>query len=253
MTLLVPATFRNDATIHASFLFKSLFFISFTGNLPPALYVGWSLEFEMFFYLLVALMMVRTRRATAWHDVIPVLFSLLVALGLSVAIQRALGPFRFFTSPYLIEFVLGIVAARLFIGDTIPRPVLVIVAASLAAMLIVPHTRPGAVVALVFAVLVFAAAKLSARRKSVSALERGLEKLGDASYSIYLVQVFTIPAVCKAAVRLAPAIPLDLLIAVAASITILAGYGLYRFFEMPVLTPCRRMRSAPAVPAPGRA
>jgi peptidoglycan/LPS O-acetylase OafA/YrhL len=58
--------------------------------------------------------------------------------------------------------------------------------------------------------------------------------LGNASYSIYLLQVIVLPAVGKAWLRFAPTLPPDLLVVVATVIAVLAGVAFYKFVEHPL-------------------
>ncbi len=51
LALLMPQVFRGTNWLDIHHLVTSLFFVSFTDGVPPLLYVGWSLEYEMFFYL----------------------------------------------------------------------------------------------------------------------------------------------------------------------------------------------------------
>jgi hypothetical protein len=74
-----------------------------------------------------------------------------------------------------------------------------------------------------------------------SSFEKMLARLGDASYSIYLFQVFVISAVCKLVVKLFPPFPLDALIPILTLIAVLAGYLVYIFAEKPALDLCRRI------------
>jgi peptidoglycan/LPS O-acetylase OafA/YrhL len=74
-----------------------------------------------------------------------------------------------------------------------------------------------------------------------SSFEKMLARLGDASYSIYLFQVFVFSAVCKLVVKLFPSFPLDALIPILTVIAILVGYFVYIFAEKPALDLCRRI------------
>ena len=60
IALIVPYLFENT-TANFEHLFKSLFFIPFDKNglgYFPILYVGWTLNYEMFFYLLFAIALI---------------------------------------------------------------------------------------------------------------------------------------------------------------------------------------------------
>ena len=75
----------------------------------PILVPGWTLNYEMFFYLVFGLLLVAPRQ-------IPIIllsaFSLLVALGFVVEPQNAL--LKTYTSGLLLEFVAGVFIAKAY-------------------------------------------------------------------------------------------------------------------------------------------
>jgi exopolysaccharide production protein ExoZ len=237
LTLLFPAVFKSTEWVNTESVLKSLFFIRFTDGLYPVVYVGWSLEFEMFFYLSVALLMFRA--GDAWNELL-LTFSILVVLGRNATIGHLLGHYSFFTDPLMLEFAFGVLVAKVFSGRSISKVALFAV---IGAALLVPVTDSGnrAVIAGVPATaLVFAAAHLSRARARISLFETALGRLGDASYSIYLSQIFTVSAICKLSVKFLPSIRLDALIAGSTIGTILVGFLIYILVEEPVLNLCRR-------------
>jgi exopolysaccharide production protein ExoZ len=218
----------------------------------PLIYVGWSLEFEMFFYLSVTLLMFRKRNM--WNKLL-LLFSVLVILGRSATIAHFMGNYIFFTDPLILEFIFGVLVAKL----SSDRPISIAAAGAAAvAVLCLLLTEPSnrvIVAGIPAAALVFAAAQLSRMGAKLSSFEKILQTLGDASYSIYLVQIFIVSAACKLAVNLLPSIPLDVLIFVSTTATVLTGFVVYIVVEKPALAVCRRIAAAPlarsrAIPAP---
>jgi exopolysaccharide production protein ExoZ len=81
---------------------------------------------------------------------------------------------------------------------------------------------------------VFLAARLNRNRRALSWPEGLLGRLGDASYSIYLVQVFTISGFCKIFLKLWPSMPLSFLIMIVVIATILVGWVAYMLLERPI-------------------
>ena len=149
---------------------------------------GWTLNYEMFFYLLFAL-------ALATKRLIPVLFTaigILVAVGLVWQPQAAIA--QTYTSPRLLEFAAGVGIGILFARARI---------AALSALL--PLGIAGVLLAGTFlsgtaadvplrmvssaAVVAGAVAWESARGMPV---HRSLKILGDASYSLYLTHTMTL-------------------------------------------------------------
>lgn len=63
LAVTLPATFGTPDWFTPRRILKSLAFIAFTDGEMPVVYLGWSLEYEMYFYLAVALLMARTRDA----------------------------------------------------------------------------------------------------------------------------------------------------------------------------------------------
>ena len=58
-------------------ILKSLAFIAFTDGEMPVVYLGWSLEYEMYFYLAVALLMALTR--DVWRNIVMIFSALAIS------------------------------------------------------------------------------------------------------------------------------------------------------------------------------
>lgn len=88
-------------------LLKSLLFIPFTkgsGLIQPLLFIGWSLNYEMFFYLALSIGTLFSKRSATW-----------IGAGLVIATMLACLPFagqnvlaQFYSRDIVLEFVLGI-------------------------------------------------------------------------------------------------------------------------------------------------
>lgn len=179
-----------DQTVDWSHLLLSLLFIP-TENpggygIYPTLNVGWTLNYEMLFYVLFA-----------WALLFRLQVRLLVVAALLFAVCQAWTGFgwvsEFYRSDIVYEFLLGIGIGMLYrrgwIGPALRLPLLGIGAALLAIYHLPPEPRllnwgvPSAV--LVMASL---------------ALERHVERnrllklLGDCSYSVYLMHVLVLSA-----------------------------------------------------------
>jgi len=93
----------------ASDLIQSLFFIPFTkgnGLIQPLLFIGWSLNYEMFFYLALAIGLLISRKYAVW-----------LGGALVLATNLACHPFlsksicaQFYGRDIVLEFLLGILA-----------------------------------------------------------------------------------------------------------------------------------------------
>lgn len=241
LSLTWPAIFATPGWYTPRHILKSLAFISFTDGEPPVIAVGWSLEYEMYFYLAVALLMALTRNV--WRNIV-VIFSALAIVGQLPGVGAALGNYAFFTDPMILEFVLGVIAGHLFVHQRIGWPMLLATAAAFAAVLVGDPFNRAIVAGIPAVCLVTAAAFVSRTRISPSWPERALARLGDASYSIYLAQVETVALAGIAAAQVLPAIPPLVLLAVTSCIVVALGLLLNTLVERPLLELCRGLRSA---------
>jgi exopolysaccharide production protein ExoZ len=246
LAVMLPAVFATPGWYTPRHILKSLAFISFTDGEPPVIAVGWSLEYEMYFYLAVALLMALTREV--WRNIV-LIFSALAIAGQLPGVSAALGNYAFFTDPMILEFVLGVIAGQLFVHRRIGLPALIATGCAFAAVLASDPFNRAIVAGIPAACLVAAAAFISRRRIHPSGPERALARLGDASYSIYLAQVETVALAAVAVAKLLPAIPPLMLLIVTSCVVVALGLLLNILVERPLLEFCRGFRRA-RVPGP---
>jgi len=103
-------------------LLKSLFFIPFSkvnGLIQPLLFIGWSLNYEMFFYLSLAIGLLISARRAVWFGAGLVLATMLACMPFADANI----PARFYSRDIVMEFLLGILSYYLCrsIPDTTAR------------------------------------------------------------------------------------------------------------------------------------
>ncbi|HEX3500439.1 MAG TPA: acyltransferase [Stellaceae bacterium] len=180
----------------ASFLF--LPYPRTNGELSPLNGVGWTLEYEMFFYAVFAAAVWLSRRGAV--AAITLLFAALILVGLRF------GPlptsFAVWCDPLILEFVFGMLIAVAF-RDGVRLPSWLargIVLAGLAGFLLAAHfgfeasraLQAGLPSGLVVAGLTLSAASPGAQ--SAGIVTRAFCFLGEASYSIYLVHPFALTA-----------------------------------------------------------
>ena len=240
LAVALPATFGTPDWYTARHILKSLAFIAFTDGEMPVVYVGWSLEYEMYFYLVVALLMALTR--DAWRNTV-MIFSVTVMVGRIPGVDATLGNYAFFTDPMILEFVLGVIVGSVFVKGRVGWPMAVAAACAIAAILVTDPANRVIVSGIPSACLVAAAAFISRKRIDPSWPERALGRLGDASYSIYLAQVQTVSLACTAIVGLVPAISPLLLVIVTSCIVVALGLLLNILVERPLLQLSRRLGS----------
>lgn len=208
------------------------------GHNHPVLPIGWTLNLEMFFYALFALVLFAGGRPLRW------IAPALVALVALRWVRPEMGATAaFYSDPIVIEFVFGmLVAAWIMRGRRLSRGVALVLAPLSFAVLLSTEYLPGfsGEYRLLFwgvpgAILLFALLSLEGELTRLPFYRFGL-LVGDASYAIYLVHGFVLTAVGLACSRLGysgmPATVGVMLVSVTGSIV--AGIGLHRFVEAPV-------------------
>ena len=238
LAVTLPATFGAPDWYTPRHILKSLAFIAFTDGEMPVVYVGWSLEYEMYFYLAAALLMALTR--DAWRNIV-IIFSALAMIGRIPGVDAGLGNYAFFADPMILEFVLGVIVGSVFVNGRVSWSMQVTAACAIAALLVTDPANRVIVSGVPSACLVAAAAVVGRRRIDPSWPELALARLGDASYSIYLAQVNTVALASTAIAGLIPAIPPLPLVMVTSSIVVALGLALNILVERPLLNLSRRL------------
>jgi exopolysaccharide production protein ExoZ len=205
LLFVLPALF-NSNELSVRHLVLSLFFIPHTiaadpGSLDPIVKLGWTLNYEMFFYVLFALAMAFSRQyrvalATG-------------ALALFVAVPHFIlgtdwttfmshhAVVKFYTSEKILEFGMGMI-----IGDAFARGYIDGIQEWAAGLLIVggillmftgnPYASGIRAIAYGIPAASIVIGALALERAGVVGRWSALLLVGDASYSIYLVHIFPI-------------------------------------------------------------
>jgi peptidoglycan/LPS O-acetylase OafA/YrhL len=261
LLLAVPNLFRDNLFTWNHFLL-SLLFIPHVNpvdadSYSPLIKIGWTLNFEMFFYFTFAALM-RFRLATR-IAAMTILFSALIAANRLW--QPDLAPLQFWASGELFEFVMGCAIGYLYLNGSlaaVPVPVAWAgIAGSVLTLLIFGSYHPdiprAVVVGIPAAFLV--AAAIGLEQKGRMGISHRWKFLGDASYSLYLTHLLPIVILRKLwALGHLPTQGLGyalIFIALTMSLAILVGATTYRYFEKPLLGYLRRrlgLRRRPAEP-----
>ncbi|MCK8458454.1 acyltransferase [Sphingomonas faeni] len=232
----IPGLARNNVsgTLH---LVQSFFFLSWLNGAEtyPVLNVGWTLEYEIFFYAIAAIAMALTPRP--W---------LATAFAILILVLTGQGTSFFLQNPIILEFVFGMtIGAYLYDRRSFPW--------MLAGTALVLATLPVSGAAwrvwmfgLPFSGVVALAIYADLHKKYVGTI---LPELGNASFSIYLVHVIAISCVCKLGVIVVPRMPVAVIIPVITLLAIVAGYILYRLVEKKLIVIFHRRRATVAVRA----
>ena len=214
----------------------------------PVLSIGWTLNYEIFFYALFACALLLPLRAR-----LPALtaFFLLIAVLGRIA-PAGLPPLLFWSNPLILQFVAGAWAGALWRRGGRYRPGrgwALLLAAPIVWMVL---QRPMPPIPLLFdsrlclaipALLLLLGTLEFERRPGGIARLPAARLLGDASYSIYLWHLFAIAAASRA-VRMLELPPVILFpLGVAAGVT--AGLLAYLIVERPLLAWRRNRRRPP--------
>jgi exopolysaccharide production protein ExoZ len=182
------------APVTPDHLLKSLLFIPHhdpRGEIYPVVQQGWTLNYEMFFYLSFAVVLFLPRRTQL--PVLTAVFAILAALGL--ALRPANATAVTFTSPLLLEFLAGAWLGRAWAagwarGRALGFGLFALGAAALAAQIALGY-EPLAWRALAWGLPGLCLVAGAVMVESGGGVPRWppLKALGDASYSIYLFHV----------------------------------------------------------------
>jgi peptidoglycan/LPS O-acetylase OafA/YrhL len=224
----------RNTTASWDLIATSLLFIPWPrsdGMLIPIMAQGWTLNFEMFFYLVFGLSMLSRRGLWALSGTFVLL-----------AVIHPLLPQRWFIADYLsnpiiLEFLGGVAIGRLYLrGFRLARwQAASIIAASVAAYVFIPNdTTLNAFLRLnVAASAIAAAVILLPQPGRLGPLHKVLQAGGDASYALYLSHTLVVGAIFLAAAKAGVWLPW-LVSAVAVIAAILFSLVFHRTVEAPV-------------------
>lgn len=237
VALVAPAAFPAMSPTVGQVV-QSLLFIPYrdtTGLIAPLVVPGWTLNYEMFFYVLFALTLLAPGGLRPW---------LLTAVLVALVAARPLGPvsnplWATYTNPLLLEFVAGVWLGKVWSQGRRPPglasgAMLVTGALAFAAVAVsgIDVEPARALLWGLPALLVVAGAVgLEGRGKAPEA--PALKAIGDASYSLYLVHGLAISATVRALEMLGWASP-PMILLCGLTAGVLAGLLVYRFAERPI-------------------
>jgi exopolysaccharide production protein ExoZ len=259
VALAIPGSFPNlQVTFEA--LIKSLFFVPYRdpgGLIAPLIVPGWTLNYEMFFYLLFAGGLLAPARLRAW--IVTAALVLLVAVRPLLDAQNPI--VATYTDPILLEFGAGVWLGKLWSENRLPSAGMGWLLAASGLVGFVAVTVAGIDVSTtrvlwwgVPALLLVAGAVSVERHGRVPDLWP-LRVIGDASYSLYLVHGLAI----SAAIRVLGAVGLAspaLVFATSIVAGVIAGILAYHLAEKPLMKLFRtglgahRPSGVAAAPAP---
>ncbi|HEY0124216.1 MAG TPA: acyltransferase [Rhizobium sp.] len=201
------------------------------GEIWPVLVQGWTLNYEMFFYVIFAAVLLLSRRLR--FAGIAIVFVAFVIAGIVFNPQSPL--LLFYTRPIILEFVAGIIVARLWLSGKIPGLGLgvALIVVSLSGFAAIQFLR------LEFNELTCGPLAVALVLGTVSLERRGklpdiplLTYLGNGSYSIYLWHTLSISVVIKLLAR--TEIPSDVATFICLVSGVLLGICAYELVEKPL-------------------
>lgn len=219
LLIVFPQAFR-ELQISTEYLLKSLFFISSYDGKHPILYVGWTLEYEMLFYLVFAAsLFAKNLNVSVLISII--VLSILVYLGLN---------------DIVIEFIYGMIVGIFFSKIKIHiNNILILITIVLGFSLLISNMNsklPRSIIWGLPSLLIFLGFIYLKPIKN-----KILATLGNASYSIYLVQVFSIPICYKIFSKL-PEIHIifinELYVILCCAVSVTSGVILHFIIEKPL-------------------
>lgn len=247
LTAVVAPGLLHDTRASLPDLVRSLLFIPYVrpdGLMEPVVFVGWTLNYEMAFYVLFALTMLVRPRSTS--------FALCIAaIGAAAAARAIFHPqdrlVDFYVYPIILEFAAGMAIGWAMPRLRVDRRLVPLVAGAAVACLaglvlggvVFPQVNRAFAAGLPAAGLVISAIVLERsgwRVRSPLAL-----RLGDASYSIYLTHFFLAQAATRIAARLGLGGPAEIALVVAfvmAGVCVL-GLCVFAFVEKPLTRAAR--------------
>jgi len=253
VALTKPALLQST-TVNVPDLLRSLFFIPYqraNGIMEPILFLGWTLNYEVLFYLLFGACLMMARK----HAPLVCATVLLLLYGMGQCFDLPM-PFSFWTGANLLEFAAGI-AAFLTLKHfgaalrTLPRALLgmaiiLLVGAMIAATLGMEHHSIylfGALSWLLFL------ATLSLENRIVVPV--ALIVIGDASYSLYLLHPYILRVIQHVIDPMEqPTAKGALGAAIMVACSILIAWLSYRLVEKPSNIALRRMLPRDRHPQP---
>ncbi|MDB0048987.1 acyltransferase [Candidatus Pelagibacter sp.] len=227
--ILLPNSIFNSAVPSTEHMLHSYFFVSsFLSEQSPIIFIGWTLEWEMLFYLVFGLGLLFTDLRKTSMFVFCILF-IISAYSLNLLV---------------LEFLLGMLIAYLVNKEIIRKKIgflllligfvflLLSINPSISELEIDRFFKWG----LPSFLIVFGAVTTKQFFYPI------LRYLGDASYSIYLIQMFTIPVFYKIISRFEiNNINADLLAILCLALCIVTGVLMHSFIEKPMTKILRRL------------
>jgi peptidoglycan/LPS O-acetylase OafA/YrhL len=243
-TIFIVPTMVDTIRLEGTHVIKSILFYPHLRPLGDAVRpfyaLGWSLNYEMYFYCIFAALLALPLKR--------LMTALTIYLGATVIIGQALPPemvaLKFWFDPYVLEFLAGAWIAYAYInGWRLPEgahKVLLILGITILFILFFPaqNSIESQLMRFIVGIILVAAATLphgSEEAKSIPLFNA----LGDSSYSLYLSHPFAIGA-CKVLwIALGLTWSLWIFVIVTILACLVGGHASYLLLERPIMKFCK--------------
>ncbi len=239
----MPSLFTFHTSTEWPWIAGSFLFVPWptsSGFFAPIIGAGWTLDYEMYFYMLFTIALLSRRGLVG-------LCVFLVISAVAGSVFRPSHPWlALLTGPLLLEFLMGIATANLVARVRLPIwavRVCFIAAASWIAATALNFPRIDRVLIWGLPSAVLVASVVWADLPWKSAPGRLLVLLGNASYSIYLFQIFAVPGFSRlfAACHLEQRFNFDAMVLMLAVCATAAGVAVHFGLEQPLTKWARRI------------
>lgn len=212
-------------------------------RLPMPLFQGWTLSFEVYFYLAITLLLLVPERIAPW--LLALWGVVIVALKLHIGLSPIL-IVQLLISPSVLEFLAGYALFHIYRRSRLhPAAGILLLAASLVLLVaiilhdtpveIVNHPWKRVILYGTFSVLLLFGA-LELERSQIIRYLPAFKSIGDWSYSIYLSHVLVLSLVAYFIERLLPyPVSLFAITFVGLAAVLVVGYLSYIYVERPLL------------------
>ena len=218
-----------------------------TGVFWPLLIPGWSLNYEMLFYVIFASARVLAPASRAFRFWL--IAGLLSAIVLIADLTKSrVDVMNFYASPMIFEFVAGILLGIIWRRRVVRRSPLWLTVLLGGFFFLWPGLGLGTAGTMAGATLIVAGAVFLPPLP-----HNPLSSLGDASYSLYLTHAITLRALAFLWGGVAPFAGWRVFVVTGVAAAILVAFLMYRFFEVPVTARLKRLSVRPgnaAIAAP---
>lgn len=218
-------------------LFIPHFSLTNPDKIWPYLIPGWTLNYEMFFYLLFCASLFAKRPLI----IVTSLIVVMMICGLLLNSQRS-AVFKTYTDPMMLEFVIGMWIGRHYLKNGLGRKLSWLLPIGVVGLLSLPMIDDKYLIygrILLSSTILIGTVSLAGLNKKINILK----SLGDASYSIYLshsIVSLDLSARIFSKIHITGGVQFLSWIIFAVSISWVIGYMMYFFFEQPMLGYLRR-------------